>query len=244
MILGSDGAKLSKRHGAVDIRDYKDRGYLPKAMLNYLVRLGWSHGDQEIFSVDEMTSLFDISEINQSASAFNPEKLLWINQQHIIRTPTSRLGEVLVPFLKKSGLNPKQGPDPALVAEALRERATTLVEMAGSAHYFYADFSEIDGSAAKKYLRPVILEPLRAARDKLARLPEWTKDAIAAAIEEVAASFELNMGKLGQPIRVAVTGGAVSPPIDVTVCLVGRERALSRLDHALEIIQARAVASS
>jgi len=243
MILGSDGAKLSKRHGAVDIRDYKDLGYLPEAMLNYLVRLGWSHGDQEIFSVDEMTALFDIADVNQSASAFNPDKLLWINQQHIIRTPAGRLGEMLVPFLKKSGLNPKQGPDPVLVAEASHERATTLVEMAGNAHYYYADFSEIDESAAKKYLRPVILVPLRAAREKLARLPEWTKDAIAAAIEEVAVSFELNLGKLGQPIRVAVTGGAVSPPIDITVCLVGRERVLSRLDHALEIIEARAAAT-
>jgi glutamyl-tRNA synthetase len=243
MILGQDGAKLSKRHGAVDIRDYQQQGYLREAMLNYLVRLGWSHGDQEIFSIDEMVKLFDIADVNQSASAFNPKKLLWINQQHIIDTPAERLGELLLPFLEKAGLVPSDGPDPSQVAEGLHERAETLEDMASSAHYYYADFDEIDQKAAKKNLRPVILEPLRAAREKLANLPDWTKEAIAAAIEEVAASFEINMGKLGQPIRVAVTGGSVSPPIDVTVCLVGRERVLRRLDHALEIIEARAAAS-
>ena len=240
MILGSDGAKLSKRHGAVDIRDYQDEGYLRDAMLNYLVRLGWSHGDQEIFSVDEMISLFDISDVNQSAAAFNPEKLLWINQQHIIRSPVDKLGEMLVPFLEKSGLNPENGPAPALVAEALHERSTTIKEMASSARYFYADFEEIDEKAARKNLRPVILEPLKAARETLANLSGWTKEEIATAIAEVAAGFDINMGKLGQPIRVAVTGGPVSPPIDVTVCLIGRERVLSRLDRALEFIASRA----
>jgi glutamyl-tRNA synthetase len=240
MILGPDGAKLSKRHGAVDIRDYRAQGYLPEAMLNYLVRLGWSHGDQEIFTPDEMIRLFDIADVNQSASAFNPEKLLWINQQHIIAAPAERLGEELVPYLRDAGLDPAEGPDPVRVAEGFQERAQTLTQMATSARYCYEDFDAVDPAAARKHLRPVILEPLTAVRDNLAKLPEWTKDAIARAVETTAESFEIKMGKLGQPIRVAVTGGGVSPPIDVTVYLVGRERTLNRLDHAIEIIEARA----
>ena len=244
MILGPDGAKLSKRHGAVDIREYREQGYLPEAMLNYLVRLGWSHGDQEIFSVDEMIKLFDIADVNQSASAFNPEKLLWLNQQHIMAAPLERIGRELVPYLKAAGLDPANGPDPRDVAEGFRERAETLLHMAASARYCYEDFEVIEPKAAKKNLRPVILEPLKAARDRLAELEEWTKESIAETIEQVAASFEINMGKLGQPIRVAVTGGPVSPPIDVTVWLVGQERVVQRLDNAIEIIEARAAASA
>ena len=240
MILGPDGAKLSKRHGAVDIREYREQGYLPEAMLNYLVRLGWSHGDQEIFSVEEMIELFDIVDVNQSASAFNPEKLLWLNQQHIMAAPLERIGKELVPYLKAAGLDPDDGPDPKDVAEGFRERAETLLHMAASARYCYEDFEVIEPKAAKKNLRPVILEPLKAARDKLAKLESWTKDEIHATIEQVAASFEINMGKLGQPIRVAVTSGPVSPPLDVTVWLIGQKRVVQRLDKAIEIIEARA----
>jgi glutamyl-tRNA synthetase len=243
MILGPDGAKLSKRHGAVDIRDYREQGYLPEAMLNYLVRLGWSHGDQEIFTPDEMIRLFDIADVNQSASAFNPEKLLWINQQHIIAAPVEQLGKKLVPYLRETGLDPADGPDPAQVAEGFQERAETLLQMAANARYCYEDFDVIEPSAAKKHLRPVILEPLKAIRDDLAKLPEWTKEAIATAVAETAKSFEINMGKLGQPIRVAITGGGVSPPIDTTVHLVGKDRTLKRLDHAIAFIEARAASA-
>jgi len=243
MILGPDGAKLSKRHGAVDIRDYRQLGYLPEAMLNYLVRLGWSHGDQEIFVPDEMIRLFDIEDVNQSASAFNPEKLLWTNQQHIIAAPAQRLGKGLIPYLREAGLDPADGPDPVHVAEGFRERAQTLMQMATSARYCYKDFDAFDPVAAKKHLRPVVLEPLETVRDNLAGLAEWTKEAIAQVIEETAESFEIKMGKLGQPIRVAVTGGGVSPPIDVIVYLVGRERTLRRLDHAIEFIESRAASA-
>ena len=244
MILGADGAKLSKRHGAVDIREYEEQGYLPQTMLNYLVRLGWSHGDQEIFSVDEMIKLFDIADVNQSASSFNPEKLLWINQQHIINTPAEALGQALMPFLIKAGLDPTDGPDPVHVAEGFHERAETLLHMAASARYCYEDFEVIDEKSAKKHLRPVILEPIRAARDRLAGLGHWGQTAIHEVIEAVAADFDINMGKLGQPVRVAVTSGPVSPPIDVTLWLVGQERTVARLDHAIGLIEARAAASS
>ncbi|MDJ0909467.1 MAG: glutamate--tRNA ligase [Woeseiaceae bacterium] len=240
MILGPDGAKLSKRHGAVDIRDYREQGYLPEVMLNYLVRLGWSYGDQEVFSVDEMIKLFDIADVNQSASAFNPEKLLWLNQQHIIAAPAERIGKLLAPFLVEAGLDPEAGPPADDVARVFRERAETLSQMAASARYCFEDFDEIDAKAAKKNLRPVILEPLVAAREKLAELEEWSPEAIAEAIAGVAETFEINMGKLGQPIRVAVTGGPVSPPIDTTVWLVGPERTLKRLDTAIEMVRQRA----
>jgi len=243
MILGPDGAKLSKRHGAVDIREYQRQGYLPEAMLNYLVRLGWSHGDKEIFSIDEMTSLFDIADINQSASAFNAEKLLWLNQQHMMAAPAERIGQELVPYLKEAGLSPEDGPAPEDVARGFRERAETLMQLATSARYCYEDFEFIEPKAAKKNLRPVILEPLIAVRDRFAALPEWTEANIVGTIEEVAAKFEINMGKLGQPIRVAVTGGSVSPPIDVTLWLIGRERVLARLDRAIEFVRQRAAAS-
>ena len=187
MILGPDGAKLSKRHGAVDVREYREQGYLPEALLNYLVRLGWSYGDQEIFSVDEMIRLFDIASVNQSASAFNPEKLTWLNQQYIMAMPVERLGQELIPYLKEAGLEPANGPDPAEVADGFRERAETLLHMAASARYCYEDFEVIDAKSAKKHLRPVILEPLRAARERLSRLSEWSKEAIAEAISDIAA---------------------------------------------------------
>jgi glutamyl-tRNA synthetase len=244
MILGPDGAKLSKRHGAVDIREYREQGYLPEAMLNYLVRLGWSHGDQEIFSLEEMIQLFDIADVNQSASSFNPEKLLWINQQHILKTPAETLGAALMPFLVKAGLDPSEGPDPVHIAEGFHERAETLLHMAASARYCYEDFDEIDPKSAKKHLRPVILEPLKALRERLAALEHWGQTAIHEAIERVAADFDLNLGKIGQPIRVAVTSGPVSPPIDVTLWLVGQERTVQRLGSAIELIEVRAAASA
>jgi len=243
MILGPDGAKLSKRHGAVDIREYREQGYLPAAMLNYLVRLGWSHGDQEIFTLDEMIEAFDIAAVNQSASAFNPEKLLWINQQHIIATPAEGLAGQLMPFLVRAGLDPADGPDPVYIAEAYHERAETLLHMAASARYCYEDFEAFDESSAKKHLRPVILEPLRTLRARLEVLEHWGQTQIDEAIHEVAAEYDINLGKLGQPLRVAVTSGPVSPPIDVTLWLVGRARTLQRIDRALEYIEARAAAA-
>jgi len=244
MILGPDGAKLSKRHGAVDIREYEQEGYLPAAMLNYLVRLGWSHGDKELFSIKEMIELFDIEDVNQSASSFNPEKLVWINQQHIISADTTDLADRLLPYLKQVGLDPDNGPAAADVASIFRERADTLLHMAASARYCYEDFEELEPKSAKKHLRPVILEPMMAVADAFAALPEWTPEGIEKCIEDTAVGFGINMGKLGQPIRVAVTGGPVSPPIDVTVWLVGRERVLKRLDDAIAIIRERAAAAS
>ena len=243
MILGADGAKLSKRHGAVDVREYREAGYLPEALINYLVRLGWSHGDQEIFSQEEMISLFDIAAVNASAASFNPDKLRWLNQQYIIATPAEKLGRLLVPFLEKLGLDPGNGPRAEDVAEGFHERAETLVQMAASCRYCYEDFDEIEAKSAKKHLRPVILDPLIDIRHRFEALDDWSKAAISTAINDCARAHDINLGKLGQPLRVAVTGGSVSPPIDVTLYLVGRKRTLGRLDKAIEIIKERAAES-
>lgn len=242
MILGPDGAKLSKRHGAVDVRDYREQGYLPEALLNYLVRLGWSHDDQEIFTREEMIALFDIEDVNASASSFNPEKLRWLNQQYIIAMPAEALGRRLVPYLRKVGLDPANGPAPERVADGYRERAETLLQMAESCRYCYEDYEAPDPAAAKKHLRPVILAPLKDVIGRFRSLASWSEDEIGPALEACAASHGINLGKLGQPIRVAVTGGAVSPPIDVTLALVGRSRALARLERAVGLIEARAAA--
>ena len=241
MILGTDGAKLSKRHGAVDVREYRQLGYLPEALLNYLVRLGWSHGDQELFTTEEMIRLFDIRDANSSPSAFNPEKLRWLNQQHIIAMPAGELGTRLEPYLQQVGLDPARGPAPARVAEGFRERAETLLQMAESCRWCYEDAIEMDAAAAKKHLRPVILEPFRDVRRRLEALADWAEEGISREIGACAAAHEINMGKLGQPLRVAVTGRPVSPPIDVTLALVGRERTLARLDRALEMIGKRSL---
>ena len=173
----------------------------------------------------------------------NPEKLLWLNQQHIIAAPVERLGRELVAYLGAAGLDPANGPDPVRVAEGFKERAETLLLMAASARFCYEDFKIIEPKSAKKHLRPVILEPLKAVRQNLADLGDWCKDDIGRAIEETALSFEINMGKLGQPVRVAVTGGPVSPPTDVTLELVGQSRTIERLDHAIEIVEKRAAGS-
>ncbi|MDJ0927059.1 MAG: glutamate--tRNA ligase [Gammaproteobacteria bacterium] len=243
MILGEDGSRLSKRHGAVNVLDYRDQGYLPAAVLNYLVRLGWSHGDQELFSQEEMIELFDLADVNASASRFDSAKLSWLNQQHIMRTPVDELVPLLQEQLAIEGLDPDGGPALEIVIEAYRERATTMQELAQSCWYLFRDFDDFDPTAAKKHLRPVVGEALADLRDRLALLQRWTAAEVHDAIDGAATNAELSFGKLGQPLRVALTGGSVSPPIDTTAALVGRERGLVRLDLALAFIARRQAAA-
>ena len=237
MILGEDGAKLSKRHGAIDIRDYRDKGYLPEAMLNYLVRLGWSHGNQEIFSLEEMTDLFDLSKLTSSASIFNPGKLLWLNQYYIMNLPVENIRDALSISMKKLGIDHSDGPDLISVVKVFRERAETMLHMAESCRYCYEDFKELDPKSVKKHLRPVILEPLKSVSKKFNQLSEWSSENIESCIKDTVASYDITMGKLGQPLRVAVTGGSVSPPIDKTIWLIGKGRILHRLEQAIKIIE-------
>jgi len=240
MILGEDGKRLSKRHGAVNILDFRDRGYLPEALLNYLVRLGWSHGDQEIFSLDEMIKLFSIEEVNKSAAAVNPEKLLWLNQHYMKQAEDSRLADLTAEFLQAEGINVNNGPELEVLVAVQKERTKTVRELAEQSRCFYVDFAEFDQDAAKKHLRPVILEPLRALRDKLAGLDDWQEGSLHKMVMDVVDQFDIKLGKIAQPLRVAVTGTAISPSIDTTLRLLGKEKTLSRLDKALSFIEQRA----
>ena len=242
LILGPDGKKLSKRHGAASVLDYRDQGYLPEAMLNYLVRLGWSHGDQEIFTLQEMINLFDIGDVNKSAAAINPDKLLWLNQHYLQAASDRRLAGLFVAALKTAGMNPDDGPAPLDLVTVQKQRVKTITDMVEQSSYFYQDFDRFDENAAKKQLRPAILEALQTLRERLTGLPRWDDEALHALINEVAEDYGLKLGKLAQPLRVAVTGAAVSPSIDVTLRLLGPDRTEARLDRALDYIRQRAAA--
>jgi glutamyl-tRNA synthetase len=240
MILGPDGKKLSKRHGTVSVLQYRDEGYLPEALLNYLVRLGWSHGDQEIFSMEEMIKLFDIGDVNKAASAINPDKLLWLNQHYIKTGDQNRLSALTSDYLNKAGISVDDGPDVESLFEVQKERVKTMTEIGEQSRYFYEDFSEFDEKAAKKNLRPVVLEPLIRLKELFEEISEWSKESLHATLEKVASEFDIKLGKIAQPLRVAVTGGAVSPSIDDTLNLIGKKRCLERLDKALIYIKQRA----
>ncbi len=234
MILGPDGQKLSKRHGAVSVMQYRDDGFLPHALLNYLVRLGWSHGDQEIFSREEMVGLFDASDVNKSASRFDLEKLSWLNQQYLKSDDPQELAPHFEWQLRAAGIDPASGPDPADVIVALRDRAKTLKEMAEKARVWYAPLESYDEQAVAKHLKtPTARAALEAAHSQFASIPAWNVADIHAAIEAAAASIGEGMGKIAQPLRVALTGTQVSPSIDHTVFLAGRDEALRRIDAAL-----------
>ncbi|HVE43912.1 MAG TPA: glutamate--tRNA ligase [Gammaproteobacteria bacterium] len=227
MILGSDGKRLSKRHGAVSVLQYKEDGFLPEALLNYLVRLGWSHGDQEIFSVSELVALFDVANINRAPAAFNMDKLLWLNQHYMKHSDVAYVAEALGWHMQKLGIDVSVGPPLTDIVKAQCERTKTLVEMAERSRYFYEDVVLSD--EMKSHFAPALLPALKAVREKLQALSVWDKESIHAVLVAVAEHFEMKLGKLAQPIRIAMTGGTVSPPLDLTICLIGRERAVERL---------------
>lgn len=233
MILGPDGAKLSKRHGAVSVLQYEEEGYLPDALLNYLVRLGWSHGDQEVFTREEMIAAFDIRDVNKAASAFNPEKLLWLNQQHMMRARPAALVPYLRAQLRRMGLDSDDEQLLEGIIVSQRERAKTLKEMAQNSRFFFLETVSIEPKAAAKHLAGGGLAMLSKVRECLAALPDWTAAGIHAVLNDLAGAQGVGLGKVAQPVRVAVTGAAVSPPIDATLALLGRERSLTRLDTAL-----------
>ncbi|MEY6433101.1 glutamate--tRNA ligase [Thioalkalicoccus limnaeus] len=241
MILGDDGARLSKRHGAVSVIAFREAGFLPEALLNYLVRLGWSHGDQEIFSIQEMIELFDIGEVNKAASSFNTEKLAWLNQHYIQHGDPKRIAQLLSPQIGRLGIDPSTGPDLATVVEAQAARAKTLVELAEISTFFYRDFDVYDEGAAKKHLRPVAREGLARLRTafELMAYEDWTPEALGRVCEGVASELGVNLGKVAQPLRVAVVGRAASPGIDITLHLVGKDATLRRIDKALDYIDRR-----
>lgn len=239
MILGDDGKKLSKRYNAVSVMQYRDDGYLPEALLNYLVRLGWSHGDQEIFSIDEMIKDFTLEAISKSASAFNTDKLLWLNHHYINTLPAEQVAVHLDWHIKQQNIDTSNGPSLVELIKLLGERCKTLKEMAESCHYFYVDFDSFEETSAKKHLRPVARQPLEVVRDKLSAITDWTAENVHKAIQETAEELEVGMGKVGMPLRVAVTGAGQSPALDVTVHAIGKARSIARINKALDFITDR-----
>ncbi len=232
MILGADGKRLSKRHAAVGVLEYRDDGFLPQALLNYLVRLGWSHGNQEIFSRQEMITFFGLDKVSHSPAAFDPEKLLWINQHYLKSEPPRGLAPLLADQFRALGCDYRDGPSLQAVIDLQVDRYKTLREMAIHSEYFYKAVTEYDQKAVKKFFKVELIAPLRAVQRQLSELETWNKDRISSVIKSVASEFDLKLGKLAQPIRIAVTGGVVSPSIDSTLHLLGRKRVLKRLIQA------------
>src|SRR5277367_5838984 len=206
MILGPDGTKLSKRHGAVSVLQYRDEGYLPEAVLNYLVRLGWSHGDQEFFTIDEMVRLFDIADVNKSASAFNVEKLTWLNQQHMMRAPASRIVPVLRWHLDREGVQTADEAKLEQIVLAQRERAKTVRELALNSMFFFRAPTAYDEKAVRKHVTADVLLLLVAVADALGQLDDWSAPAIHEVISEFALANSISLGKIAQPIRLALCG--------------------------------------
>ena len=242
MILGADGKRLSKRHGAVSVTQYREEGYLPQALLNYLVRLGCSHGDQELFSREEMVRLFDIADVNHAASTFNPDKLLWLNQQYLQALPAQELVEQVRPFVAAAGYDPASVPDLLLVVRSQQGRARTLVEMVSNSAWAFEEPPAYDDKAARKHFGDDAPELLDAIHECLAAASQWQGEALHEALQALGEARQLKLGKIAQPLRVALTGSAASPSIDVTLELVGRERTLARLQRASAWCRSRAQA--
>ena len=243
MILGDDGKRLSKRHGAVGVMQYRDNGYLPQALLNYLVRLGWSHGDQEIFSRDEMIELFSLEAINKAPSAFNTEKLNWLNQQYMKTLPVEEVIPHLNWHLEQLGIN---GANPAVLAEIIplySERHDRLNSLAGAITYLFNDFDDYDANASKKHLKVGAAEALALLKDKLTELTDWNRDLVQESINAVMSELEIGMGKIGMPLRVAITGVGMSPNLDVLCEILGKETTLNRIRKALDWIEQRRLAA-
>jgi len=222
------------------VMEYFEAGYLPEAMLNYLVRLGWSHGDQEIFTRAQMIELFSLDGLNKSASSFNTEKLNWINQQYLMNEPLAHIIDLVKQRLDRLGLDYDEALDLTTVVDLYRQRVSTVNELVDSILYCFQDFSSYDEKAAAKVFRPAALVPLQRLLEGLRPLESWDVTAIHAVIETVTVELEVGMGKVGQPLRVAVTGGSFSPPIDQTVELLGKERSIARIERAIDYISAKA----
>ena len=233
-VLTPEGDKLSKRHGARGVLQYRDDGYLPEAVVNYLARLGWAHGDAEIFSRGEFVGWFDLAHLSSAPGRFDPEKLKWVNHEHIKHLPADELGRRLIPFLERAGLDVAAGPAPASVAELLRDRMATLAEMADAAHYFYADPTHATNVPAK--FAEVMTDPVRSALPELLAAlesAEWSREAIGAAIKLVAAKCGLKTSQLMMAARAVVTGELQTPPIDAVLALLGRQLTIDRLRRGL-----------
>lgn len=237
MLLGEDGKKLSKRHGAASVLDERDSGILPHALINYLVRLGWSHGDQEIFSIEEMIEKFDIHDINRAPSAINREKLLWLNQHYLKTMPVTSVTRNLLGFYTAAGIDITNGPDLEKIVPIYAERHKTLKEIVENTTYLFEDVTGYEQKAQLKLFTQAAIEPLNSVKEKLSVLESWTAPEISGTIKSISEELGLGLGKIMQPLRLAVTGGTVSPSIDITLELLGKDNTLTRLDNALKFIE-------
>ena len=238
LILGTDKARLSKRHGATSVMAYRDMGYFPEAVLNYLVRLGWSHGDQEIFSLDELIEKFSLESVGKSAGVFNPEKFLWVNSHYLKERPLSQLAEDVTPYIVAKGYPvPQDKSWLEKMVKTLRERSKTLVEVVDSAGFYLTDDISIDEKAATKFLTPEVRAPITKLIEKLTALDDFTEANIEQVFSTVLEDLGLSMGQLAQPVRVALTGSTVSPGIHDVIAVLGKERTLRRLRSALQRLQ-------
>ncbi|WP_294461579.1 glutamate--tRNA ligase [uncultured Ruminobacter sp.] len=243
MILGDDGTKLSKRHGAVSVMQYRDDGYLPEALINYLVRLGWGHGNQEIFTMEEMIEYFSLEGISKSASAFNTEKLLWVNSQYMKSLPPERVAEELQWHMDNQKIDVSNGPALTDLVIAQRERCKTLKEMAEVSRYFYEEYSEYEPKAAKKWFKANSAEALERSLANLKNVTDWNDiESLETAFKSVAEDMQVGLGKVGMPLRLAVTGCGVSPEMGITMKLVGRERSIARIEKTIAYLKANASA--
>ena len=237
MINGTDGKKLSKRRDAVSVMQYRDEGYLKEAVINYLVRLGWSHGDQEVFSLDEMIEKFDIDAINKSSSSLSVEKLQWLNQHYMKQMTAEALAEELQFYIQQANLDVSNGPDLIAVMKVYQERCATLVELVEDIRYFYEDITEYNPKQAKKQFKPEAAEVLQSLKEAYENLENWQAEDIHKVVESTVEKLGVGFGKVGQPLRLAVTGHGKSPSIDITLELLGKEETLSRLGKAIEFIK-------
>ena len=239
MVLGSDKARLSKRHGAMSVTAYREMGYLPEAVLNYLVRLGWSHGDQEFFTMDELVEKFSLENIGKSAGVFNQEKMLSLNADHIKAATPKRLATPLLPFMADKNLPAIEDEYLEKVIETLQVRSKTLIEMADGAEFYYQHDVPYDEKAANKFLKPSILEPLKGLVEKLGAMAEFNEKDLEAVFTEVMDKAGLKLGKIAQPARVALTGKTASPGIFEMIEVLGKDRVIQRLNKAIAYIEAR-----
>lgn len=239
MILGPDKSRLSKRHGATSVQAYREMGYLPEAMVNYLVRLGWSYGDQEIFTREELIEKFSLEGVAKTAAVFNPEKLLWLNSQYIMNTPTERLVELVIPFLKKEGLiNEETVPERNWLIKAVesyKQRAKTLEELARSMKYYFTEDVEYDEKARNKFLNEKYLPYLKDIKEGIEGLAEFTEMALERLFNEVVERHQTKLRHVAQPVRVALTGGTASPGIFEVIEIIGKDKTLRRLQRAIEV---------
>ena len=236
MILGPDGARLSKRHGAVSVLQYRDEGYLPEALLNYLVRLGWSHGDQEIFSLPELIEKFELKAINRAASSINPEKLVWLNQHYLKTLSTPELTQHLSFYFDQEGIDTSAGPSLDQLIQSQAQRSKTLIEIVEKSRYFYQEIEQYNASSADKFLTQSIVPALNQVSRELSNLDDWTDAAIADIVKNTVKAFGLKFPALAQALRVALTGDIISPPINETILLLGKAKTIQRITQATHFI--------